>query len=123
MTKLKSATDLAQAHLRAAFEALSGEGLSEKFLPLAGDVGQEKWTSFFGEFGSDVGMAMMIDKTPVPGEVSVSVITHRYRQTWIARLRESLSEVWAIFRGKETIQTIQLTNENVTKLKDLLRNL
>lgn len=113
----------AQTHLRAAFAILQSEGLSEKFFPLAVDTGQQEWGRFFGEFGDDAGLRLEIRKTEVPCEVSISLTVQQKPGSFLQRLWRGITEGWSTFRGKEMSYTIHLSDDKLTKLKDLLRNI
>jgi len=116
---INKATDL----LNEAYLSLKEQGLSEKFFPLAVNVGQEQWGVFFGHFGSDSGLSIDIYKTDTPGEMAICVSIRRYRQPMWIRIKEILREIWNVFRGHSSEYVIHLADDDVTKLKDMLRNL
>lgn len=115
-------SDVAQAYMEAAFAVLREEGSSEKYFSMAVDVGQQSWGRFFGEFGDPNGLAIEIEKGSVPSEIGISLVIRRRKSFW-SRLKEIWTEGWAIFRNKETRYTIHLADSQLTKFKDLLRNL
>lgn len=117
-----SRVDEAQAYMEAAYTILRDEGNSEKYFPMAVDVGQQCWGRLFGEFGTSNGLAIEIEKCNVPSEIAISVVIRRHKSFW-SRLTEIWTEGWAIFRNRETRYKIHLTGEQLTKFKDLLRNL
>lgn len=114
--------DEAQAHLLVAFTLLKAAGLSEKFFPLAVDVGQKEWGRFFGEFGDDTGLLLEI-KTNVPCEVSICLTVRRQHTSLWKQIKEGIREGWSVFRRRDTSYKIHLADHQVTKLKDLLRNI
>lgn len=115
--------DEAHSHMVMAYEILRNEGYSEKFFPLAVDVGQQHWGRFFGEFGTPYGLAIEITKSDIPNEIILSVVISRNNKSFWSRFIEAVTESWAILRNKETRYTIHLADDQLTKFKDLLRNL
>jgi len=112
----------AHTHLQVAYDLLKSEGVAEKFFPLAVDIGQNRWGRFFGRFGSDGGILLEFEKCSISGEIKMEIIVRRH-QFFIDRVKESISEAWHIFRGNDTSYTIHLVDEEIGKLKDMLRNL
>lgn len=114
--------DEAQTHLQVAYDLLKSEGLAEKFFPIAVDIGQSRWGRFFGRFGSDKGVLLEFKKTQISGEIKIVVSICR-QQSLAGRIKESLAEAWNIFLNNDTSYTIHLSDEEIGKLKDMLRNL
>ncbi len=114
--------DEAHTHLQVAYDLLKAEGLQEKFFPIAVDIGQRRWGRFFGQFGSDKGILLEFEKCSTSGEIKIKTTIRRHH-SFTGRIRESLAEAWNVFRGNDTSYTIHLSDEEIGKLKDMLRNL
>lgn len=115
--------DNAVRHFRSAYDELNSAGLSEKFFSLAVDVGTPRWGRFFGKFGGDKGCFIEIEKNDTPGEMIVRFGVRRYRQSLWQRVKELWKETWNIVLGRDTAFEIHLDEEQITKLKDILRGL
>ena len=122
MKKKITTIEEAQIHLSIAYESLQREGLSEKFFPLAVDVGQKHWGKFFGEFGSDSGVLLEIRKS-FPSEIVLTITINRYKPRFWRRIREAIAESWNIFRGRESSFTLHIADEQLANFKNLLRQL
>lgn len=109
--------------MQTAYKLLVEEGCGEKYFPLAVDVGQRHWGRFFGKFGDPNGLLIEIKKGGVPNEITVSVVIRRQQTSIWSRIKEIWGDGWAVLRNKETRYTIRLADDQLTKFKDLLRNL
>lgn len=117
------AENKARSLLQDAHLILRQTNQQDKFFQIATHVGKEQWGEFFGQFGSDTGMSLEIKKSEHPNEVILSVVIFRHRQTWLTRILDAIKEIWAVFLGKETRYSIHLADRELSKFKDLLRNL
>lgn len=114
--------DEAYSHLEIAYKLLEQENLSERFFPLAVNISKINNSHFFYQFQSESGMLLSIERNST-GELVLSVTVRRVSVSFLKKCWIILLSAWAQFRGKETIYNMHLADEDVTKFKDLLRNI
>lgn len=114
--------DEAHAHLEIAYNLLAQENLSERFFPLAVNISKINNSYFFYQFQSENGMLLSIERNSV-GELVLSVTMRRVNVSFFKKCWIIFLSAWAQFRGKETIYRMHLADEDITRFKDLLRNM
>lgn len=105
-----------------AYDKLEESGISEQFYSILSSVASERNGRFFGSFGNDSGFFIefkYLHNNLTPVQIRFGI--RRYKESFWSRIKNILKESWAIFRGYDSEFFIDLTPDNVTKLKDLLR--
>lgn len=107
-----------------AYSELNDAGLTEEFAPLMASISEANKGVFFGSFGGDTGCFIELESTANSfNPIRLKFGIRRYKQSLWSRLSHSIKEMWAILRGHDSEYQIVLQPKDVTKLKDILRQM
>lgn len=105
-----------------AYSELVDAGIPEEFVAIINSIAQAHRGTFFGSFGSDAGCFIEFESSNDPlTPVKLRFGVRRYKQSFVARFLCICKETWAIWCGHDSEYEISLKDNEIGKLKDLLR--
>ena len=109
---------IAGEFFNAAYDQLQKAGCPEDYFSLLNETGFERKGAFFGKWGSETGVFLQI--TTVNDAHHPMVLTfglrHGKRSIW-----HRLKDMWAVWRGDDSVYEVGLDPDDIRKLKDLAR--